>query len=366
VCACRSTAPPPRSGGAHSRRSASATSPLSTKEIRHDTTLLPLADPLTSAGNTRLIVAALLGIATVVVLITVAKFHPFLGLLIGTAVMGAAAGVAPLDILTSFKTGFGTTMGTVGILIALGAMVGKILADTGGSDAIVETIVGRAGALMLPWAMALIAAILGLPLFFEIGVVLLVPVVLLVARRTDVPVMRVGIPALAGLSVLHGLVPPHPGPLVAIANLNADLGQTLILGLVVAVPTLVICGPLLARLIETWVPVHVTVIPGLDDSVSVPVGAGAEGRAEGRGEARSAGPGAPLDRHDVPVGRRTRERRAPERRRIREQRRAPERRSPAGRGGDPAPELRRRGRVHPAPGGADAGPGRRGHRDRQP
>ena len=106
-------------------------------------------------------------------------------------------------------------------------MVGKILADTGGSAAIVETIVGKAGPRTLPWAMALIAAILGLPLFFEIGVVLLVPVVLLVARRTDAPVMRVGIPALAGLSVLHGLVPPHPGPLVAISNLHADLGQTL-------------------------------------------------------------------------------------------------------------------------------------------
>jgi gluconate:H+ symporter, GntP family len=234
------------------------------------TAVLPLADPLTSAGNTQLIIAALLGIATVVVLITVAKFHPFLGLLIGTWVMGAAAGVAPLDILASFEAGFGGTMGTVGILIALGAMVGKILADTGGSDAIVETIVGKAGPRLLPWAMALIAAILGLPLFFEIGVVLLVPVVLLVARRTDVPVMRVGIPALAGLSVLHGLVPPHPGPLVAISNLDADLGQTLIFGLIIAVPTLILCGPLLARLIETWVPVHVRVIPGLDDSTRAP------------------------------------------------------------------------------------------------
>jgi GntP family gluconate:H+ symporter len=230
------------------------------------TSVLPMADPLTSAGNTQLIIAALLGIATVVVLITVAKFHPFLGLLIGTAVMGATAGVAPLDILASFEAGFGGTMGTVGILIALGAMIGKILADTGGSDAIVETIVGKAGPRMLPWAMALIAAILGLPLFFEIGVVLLVPVVLLVARRTDVPVMRVGIPALAGLSVLHGLVPPHPGPLVAISNLNADLGKTLIFGLIIAIPTLVLCGPLLARLIEQWVPVRVAVVPGVDDS----------------------------------------------------------------------------------------------------
>jgi GntP family gluconate:H+ symporter len=106
---------------------------------------------------------------------------------------------------------------------------------------------------MLPWAMALIAAVLGLPLFFEVGVVLLIPIVLLVARRGNLPLMRVGIPALAGLSVLHGLVPPHPGPLVAVDALKADLGVTLALGLLIAVPTLIVAGPLFARLAERWV-----------------------------------------------------------------------------------------------------------------
>ncbi|KQV70018.1 gluconate transporter [Nocardioides sp. Root122] len=217
---------------------------------------------LTDAGDTQLVIAALLGIATVVVLIVWAKLHPFLALILGAAVMGGVAGVAPLDIVNSFTVGFGGTVGSVGLLIALGAMVGKILADSGGSDTIVDTIIGRVGKAGLPWAMGLIAAILGLPLFFEVGVVLLVPVVILVARKMDVPVMRVGIPALAGLSVLHGLVPPHPGPLVAIDNLGADLGLTLLFGLVVAIPTLVVCGPLLARLIEQWVPVHVPAVAG--------------------------------------------------------------------------------------------------------
>ncbi len=212
--------------------------------------------PLTDAGNTQLVVAVLLGIAAVVLLITVVKLHPFLGLILGAAVMGATAGMAPLDVVETFTAGFGSTVGSVGLLIALGAMVGKILADSGGSDTIVDTIIGRVGPNGLPWAMALIAAILGLPLFFEVGVVLLVPVVLLVAMRMDIPVMRVGIPALAGLSVLHGLVPPHPGPLVAIDAVGADLGLTLLYGLVVAVPTLVVCGPLLARFIEKFVPVH--------------------------------------------------------------------------------------------------------------
>ena len=194
--------------------------------------LLPFVeDPpkLTDAGNAQIVLAAVLGIAAVVVLIVWVKMHPFLALMLGTAVMGLVAGVAPLDIITSFTTGFGGTVGAVGLLIGLGAMLGALLADSGGADTIVDTIIGKVGRRGLPWAMALIAAILGLPLFFEVGVVLLVPVVILVARRTDVPLMRVGIPALAGLSILHGLVPPHPGPLVAIDALHADLGLTLAL-----------------------------------------------------------------------------------------------------------------------------------------
>ena len=221
--------------------------------------LLPLADepPLISqAGNTQLVLAALAGIATVVALIVWGKVHPFISLMLGAAALGLVAWAAPTDLVTSFTTGFGATAGSVGLLIALGAMVGAMLAKSGGSDTIVDTIVGRSGARALPWAMALIAAILGLPLFFEVGVVLLIPVVLLVARRMDAPIMRVGIPALAGLSILHGLVPPHPGPLVAIDSLGADLGLTLLFGLIVAVPTLLVCGPLLAVPIQRWVPVH--------------------------------------------------------------------------------------------------------------
>jgi len=223
--------------------------------------LLPRADDtphLTDAGNAQIVLAVVLAIAAVVVLIVWAKMHPFLALMLGTAVMGIVAGVAPLDIITSFTTGFGGTVGAVGLLIGLGAMIGALLADSGGADTIVDTIIGKVGDRGLPWAMALIAAILGLPLFFEVGVVLLVPVVILVARRTDAPLMRVGIPALAGLSILHGLVPPHPGPLVAIDALGADLGLTLLFGLIVAVPTLILCGPLLARFVERWVPVHAT------------------------------------------------------------------------------------------------------------
>lgn len=224
--------------------------------------LFAAAAPLSHVSDGQLVFAAVVGIAVVVLLITAAKFHPFLALILGTATLGVVAAVQPADIIDSFTKGFGSTVGSVGLLIALGAMIGKLLADSGGADEIVDTIIGAVGDRGLPWAMALIAAILGLPLFFEVGVVLLVPVVILVARRTHNPLMRVGIPALAGLSILHGLVPPHPGPLVAIAALNADLGLTLLFGLVVAVPTLVISGPLLARLMVRWVPKTADDLPG--------------------------------------------------------------------------------------------------------
>jgi GntP family gluconate:H+ symporter len=200
--------------------------------------------------STQLVIAALFGIATVVVLIVWLKVHPFVSLILGSGVLGVVAGVAPTDIIASFTTGLGATTGSVGLLIALGAMIGGLLTHSGGADGIVNRIVDRVGPRALPWAMGGVAALIGIPLFFEIGVVLLIPVVLLVARRSDQPVLRVGIPALAGLSVLHGFVPPHPGPLVAIANLHADLGLVLIFGLIVAIPTVIIAGPLFGSFIS--------------------------------------------------------------------------------------------------------------------
>ncbi|OON31903.1 gluconate transporter, partial [Micromonospora sp. Rc5] len=218
------------------------------------TLLAAPAEPLTDAGDAQLIVAAVLGIAAVVVLIAWGKVHPFLALILGAGVLGVAAGVGAEAIVTSFSGGVGSTVGGVGLLIALGAMIGGLLAESGGADGIVTRIVDRVSGRGLPWAMAGVAALIGLPLFFEVGVVLLVPIVLLVAKRTGVSLMKVGIPALAGLSVLHGLVPPHPGPLVAISSLNADLGLTLGLGLLIAIPTVIVAGPVFGNMISRYVP----------------------------------------------------------------------------------------------------------------
>ncbi|WP_445257868.1 GntP family permease [Nocardioides aurantiacus] len=213
----------------------------------------PLAEPV--ASGLQLVVAALAAIALIVVLITWAKFHPFLALILGGLTVGVVAGQNINDVITSFSTGFGTTAAGVGALIALGAMFAKLLADSGGADQIVDTIVSRASARTLPWAMAGVGALIGLPMFFEIGLVLLMPVIYLVARRAQMSVITIGIPTLAGLSAMHGLVPPHPGPLVAIDSLGADLGTTLLFGVIVAVPTVVVAGPLFGKLAGRWVDV---------------------------------------------------------------------------------------------------------------
>ncbi|GAA4299717.1 GntP family gluconate:H+ symporter [Actinomadura luteofluorescens] len=211
------------------------------------------AAPAASSG--RLVPAALAGIALIVVLITYFKVHPFLSLTLGSLLVGIGAGLPVADTVDAFVKGFGDTAAGVGALIAFGAMFGKLLADSGGADQIVDTIIGRTGRRFLPWAMALAGALIGLPMFFEIGLVLLVPVILLVARRAQMSIIAVGIPALAGLSAMHGLVPPHPGPLVAIDNLKADLGLTLALGIVVALPTIALSGPVFARFASRWVDV---------------------------------------------------------------------------------------------------------------
>jgi GntP family gluconate:H+ symporter len=217
--------------------------------------------------DTRLLVDAGIGILVIVVLITAARLHAFLALTIGSILVGLLAGHGAPKTILSFEGGVGSTLGYVGVIVALGTMLGKLLADSGGADMIAQTVLRHSGIRRVPWAMALIAMVVGIPLFFEIGLVLLLPIIFTMARRLDAELaaegapegggvavlqrsstyLLVGIPALAGLSVLHGLVPPHPGPLVAIHALNADLGTTMFYGILVAIPTVIIAGPVYGR-----------------------------------------------------------------------------------------------------------------------
>ena len=240
----------------------------------------PTIDP---AGPVpQLVIAALVGVVVIIALITWLKVHPFIALTIGALGVGIGAGLAPDKAVTSFGTGFGDTMTSVGILVGLGSMFGKLLVDSGAADRVVDTLVRRSSKAALPWTMALIGALIGLPMFFEVGLVLLIPIIVLVAKRSDVPVMRIAVPALAGLSTMHAFVPPHPGPLVAISTVGANLGTTLAFGIVLAIPVVILAGPLFAGFAARWVDVPAPDLFGARGGAGAGAGGGSDPAHEGR------------------------------------------------------------------------------------
>lgn len=201
-----------------------------------------------------LLVDALVAIVGLILLITRWRVHPFIALTLAAGFLGLTSGMPVDKLMKSFQDGFGGVLGFVGIVLGLGTMLGKMMAESGGADRIARTLIDAFGRERVHWAMMFAAFLVGIPLFFEIGFVLLIPLVFIVARRTGVSLIRIGIPLLAGLSVVHGLVPPHPGPLLAIGVFNADIGKTIFYGLIVGLPTAMIAGPIFGKFISKYVP----------------------------------------------------------------------------------------------------------------
>ncbi len=194
--------------------------------------------------DTRLMLCVLLAIASIIVLISATKLPPFLSILIGTFIAGVGAGLPPEEVAKAFSKGAGAILGEAGIIIALGAMLGALMAESGAADRIATTLLGLGKGKSLPWVMALVAMVIGLPLFFEVGLVMMVPIIFVMAKRSNQPLLKIAIPALAGMTTLHALMPPHPGPLIAVGALHADLGLTMLLGFCLAVPAVILAGPL--------------------------------------------------------------------------------------------------------------------------
>ncbi|NWE43444.1 gluconate transporter [Pseudomonas yamanorum] len=194
--------------------------------------------------DTRLMFCVLLAIASIIVLISVTKLPPFLSILIGTFIAGVGAGLPPEEVAKAFSKGAGAILGEAGIIIALGSMLGALMAESGAADRIATTLLGLGKGKSLPWVMALVAMVIGLPLFFEVGLVMMVPIIFVMAKRSNQPLLKIAIPALAGMTTLHALMPPHPGPLIAVGALHADLGLTMLLGFCLAVPAVILAGPL--------------------------------------------------------------------------------------------------------------------------
>jgi gluconate:H+ symporter, GntP family len=200
-----------------------------------------------------LLLYALIAIAVLILLITRYKVYPFLVLIVVSLLLGLAAGMPMNTIVKSFETGTGGTLGHIAIVVGLGTMLGKMMAESGGADRIATTLIGWFGARNIHWAMMFVAIIVGLPVFFEVGFVLLIPIAFNVAKRTGKSLLLIGLPMVAGLSVVHGLIPPHPAALLAVQAYGADIGKTIAYGLVVGVPTAVVAGPLFALLVHRFV-----------------------------------------------------------------------------------------------------------------
>ena len=204
--------------------------------------------------NSFLLLDALVTIIGLVLLITKFKVHPFIALTIASGFLGLTSGMPVEKVMKSFQDGFGGVLGFVGILLGLGTMLGKLMADSGGADQIAQTLIRAFGIKRVHWAMMFAAFLVGIPLFFEIGFVLLAPLVFLVARRTGLSLVKLGIPLLAGLSAVHRLLPPHPGPLLAVGVFGADIGKTIFYGLIVGLPTAMIAGPIFGAWISKSIP----------------------------------------------------------------------------------------------------------------
>lgn len=193
------------------------------------------------------ILAVALVVGLLVLLISVVKLHPFVAFLIAALAAAMLLGL-PLDhVAGSLTRGVADMLGPLTAILCLGAMFGRIVADSGAAQRIADTLIHAVGRGPITLALALAGFIVGIPLFYNVGFVLMVPLILSVARRSGMPTVYLAVPMLSGLSIAHGFLPPHPSPTALVGMFGADIGLTLIYGLAVGIPTLLIAGPLFAR-----------------------------------------------------------------------------------------------------------------------
>lgn len=210
---------------------------------------MPVVDP----HSMFLLIAALVSVIGLILLVAVVKLNPVITLFVTALSLAVVTGMPMTQVIRSFESGVGGVLGHIAIIVALGTMLGKMMAESGASDRIAYTLIRAFGEKNVPWAMLVIALIVGLPAFFEVGFVLLVPILFTVARRTNTSLVLAGLPMVAGLSVVHGLVPPHPAAMLAVTAYGANVGRTIFYALIVGVPTAIIAGPLYAKLIAPYI-----------------------------------------------------------------------------------------------------------------
>jgi len=193
-------------------------------------------DPLSPAYSTPvMLLIAAAAVAVLLFLIMAVKLHAFVSLVLVSAVTAVAAGIPVADVPTALLDGFSGTLGSVALLVAFGVMIGRLLEITGGAQVLADTLITRFGERRAPFALGVAALIFGFPIFFDAGLVVFLPIIFTVAKRFGGPVLMYALPTAGAFAAMHAIVPPHPGPVAAVAELGGDVGLTLLLGVPVAV-----------------------------------------------------------------------------------------------------------------------------------
>lgn len=198
----------------------------------------------------------IVGLAVIALLLLIMKWNvnTFISLIIVSFLAALALGM-PLDkIVDSIQDGMGDTLGSIALIFGFGAILGRLVADAGGAQRIAVTLIDKFGEKYIQWAVVLASFIIGIALFFEVGLVLLIPIMYQIARRLEVSVLFLGIPMATALSVTHGFLPPHPGPSVIAQQYGADMGMVLVYGFIIAIPAIIIAGPLFTKVAQKIVP----------------------------------------------------------------------------------------------------------------
>ncbi len=230
--------------------------------------MLPVAGATPS--NWYLLCCAAGTVLLLLILIARVRLHPALALAVSGFALGIVSGMPIAKVPASFTFGVGSLVGHIAIVLGLGAILGRLLADSGGATALGSALVQNCGEKGLPWALLGLGILVGMPVFFEVGLVLMMPIIAAAAHRSGRPAILVGLPMLAGLSIVHGTIPPHPAAMLAATQYHADLGRTIVWGVLVGIPAGIVAGPGLQWvLIRFWHQPVTTEATLFDESVSV-------------------------------------------------------------------------------------------------
>ena len=196
----------------------------------------------------------LTGIIVLVVLIGYFKLDTFISFILVSLAIGLTMGMDPITVSQSIQNGIGSVLGFLVIILGFGAMLGKLVAESGAAQRISSSLIQAFGEKYMQWALVLTGFIIGIPMFYSVGFVIMVPLVFTVAAATRLPMLFVGLPMLSALSVTHGYLPPHPAPTALVVDYGADLGLTMIYGIIVAIPAIILGGPVFSSTLKKYRP----------------------------------------------------------------------------------------------------------------